>query len=370
MSDQQRNPGLPKNSLIVITGGTGFVGSHVVDQLLAHPNNYRVRACVRSDAKAAPLIELVEKKYGKGRLETVLVEDMAKAGAYDKALAQDVDGVVHVAADVSFQPNWDGVVEPTVQGVQNLLSSIDKVPSVKRLVLTSSSVALGQPVPVNRAEFDPSKPLQVFTPEKWDNKIVEWTRKQTEIQKSQGLDSETEKQMLMACYASGKILSEKAAWDWVEKTGGKVTFTTVHPNAVWGAPILRNGKASVPGDWVWDLYEGKTSTYDMALPQWFNNVTDIAKAHVAAIANDDVGNERLIAFSGMFGWNDVTQSLAKSFPQQNVAPLQPKEKDTVDGTQVLNDRFKSICGGTLKDLDQSVRETIEGLIKSGAKSQQ
>ncbi|CAO1616434.1 unnamed protein product [Parajaminaea phylloscopi] len=365
-----RQTAVPPGATILVTGGTGFVGSHVIDHLLAHPNGYRVRACVRSDAKAAPLVELVEKKYTRDRLELVHVPDMVQAGAYDAALDADVKGVVHVAADVSFQPYWDEVVVPTQEGVRNILSSIAKAPAVQRVVLTSSSVALGQPIPVPRSKWDPASPLQVFTPEKWDDEMVEWTRKQTELQKQGAQKDEDAQMMRMACYATGKILSEKVAWEWAKEHQDRITFTTVHPNAVLGAPILKNGGASVPGDWVWDLYKGKTTTYGAARPQWYNHVQDVAVAHVAAIADADVGNERILAFSGMFGWNDVTQSLAKSFPQAKVAPLQQGDEDTVDSTKVHNERFVAICGGKLKDFDQSVRDTIEGLQKSGAKAGQ
>lgn len=128
MSNRPRTAGLPPKSVIVITGGTGYIGSHCVAKLLEHPNNYFIRACVRSDAKAAPLIEYVESKFGKGRLETVLVEDMMKPGAYDRAIKDDVKGVVHVAADVSFQPHWEKVVEPTKVSPERRLDDCAALP--------------------------------------------------------------------------------------------------------------------------------------------------------------------------------------------------------------------------------------------------
>lgn len=128
MSNRPRTSGLPPKSVIVITGGTGYIGSHCVAKLLEHPNNYFIRACVRSDAKAAPLIEYVEGKFGKGRLETVLVEDMMKPGAYDRAIKEDVKGVVHVAADVSFQPHWEKVVEPTKVSCGRMLDDCAALP--------------------------------------------------------------------------------------------------------------------------------------------------------------------------------------------------------------------------------------------------
>lgn len=220
---------------------------------------------------------------------------------------------------------------------------------------------------VPRSKFDPSKPLKTFTPDTWDEEMPKWTAEQTELQKQGKQKPEDQGKMTMACYATGKILAEKAAWKWIEDNDPELTFTTVHPNATLGSPILKGGKASVPGDWIWDVYKGNSDVYGAVLPQWFSNVEDIATAHVAAIADDNVGNERILAFNGMFGWNDISRSLQKSFPDQKVAPLQQGDDDTVDGTRVENQRYDEICGGKLKSLDESLKGTIEGLIRTGAK---
>jgi len=54
-----------------------------------------------------------------------------------------VDGVAHVASNVSFSPKFDEVVGDAVQGTLNALRAAHKTPSVKRFVLTSSIVAVG-----------------------------------------------------------------------------------------------------------------------------------------------------------------------------------------------------------------------------------
>lgn len=371
-TSRPRQPAVPPNSLILVTGGTGFIGSHVVHSLLSHPNKYRVRAPVRSEEKAKGLVAYVEEHFGKGRLETPFVKDMAAKGAYDGVIDKDVSGVVHVAADVSFGDTWQ-VVEATQAGLEELLSTIAKVPSVKRLVLTSSSVACGQPDPLPRSQFNPSKPTQVFDHDTWDDDMPKFARQQADNQRDGKEVDKTPGKLNMAMYATGKIMAERSAWQWLSHDDKKelhnLTFTTVHPNATLGEPILKGGAASVPGEWVWSLYAGDTGTYETALPQWFNNVRDVAEAHVAAIARDDVGNERILAFSGMFGWSDVPRTLIKAYPEKKGTIAKPQEgdKDTVDGTEVKNQRFKELCGGKLIGFEDSVKQTIDGLIKSGAK---
>ena len=76
-------PVIAPGSLILVTGVNGFIASHVADQLISA--GYRVRGTVRNATKAAWLEELFDNKYGKGHFEIVVVEDMAKPGAFDEA---------------------------------------------------------------------------------------------------------------------------------------------------------------------------------------------------------------------------------------------------------------------------------------------
>jgi nucleoside-diphosphate-sugar epimerase len=75
---------LPKDSLVLVTGVNGYIGSHVADQFLEA--GYRVRGTAREIAKAEGLKHLWEKKYGPGRFEVVAVPDMAVEGAFDEAV--------------------------------------------------------------------------------------------------------------------------------------------------------------------------------------------------------------------------------------------------------------------------------------------
>ena len=70
-------------SLILVTGISGYIGSHVANQLLIA--GYRVRGTVRSEQKGSWVREVFDEKYGEGKVETVVVADMAKAGAFDEA---------------------------------------------------------------------------------------------------------------------------------------------------------------------------------------------------------------------------------------------------------------------------------------------
>lgn len=66
---------IPKGSLVVVTGANGFIGSHVVDQLLQH--GYNVRGTVRNVAKNSWLNDYFSAKYGPGRFSLAEVPDMS-----------------------------------------------------------------------------------------------------------------------------------------------------------------------------------------------------------------------------------------------------------------------------------------------------
>jgi nucleoside-diphosphate-sugar epimerase len=77
-------PAIPKDSIVLVTGVNGYIGSHVADQLLEA--GYRIRGTCRSASKAQALSDLWRKKYGQGRFEIVAVPDMSKEGAFDEAV--------------------------------------------------------------------------------------------------------------------------------------------------------------------------------------------------------------------------------------------------------------------------------------------
>lgn len=77
-------PVIPKDSIVLVTGVNGFIGSHIADQLMEA--GYRVRGTTRDISKVKDLSALWEKKFGEGRLELAVVKDMAAEGAFDEAI--------------------------------------------------------------------------------------------------------------------------------------------------------------------------------------------------------------------------------------------------------------------------------------------
>src|SRR5579884_663993 len=118
---------------VFLTGGTGFIGGHVLRALL--DAGYRVRALVRGDARRLPAREGWVAVAG----------DLEQPGM----LAREMEGcryLVHVAARYSFAPHERVRVWRTnVQGTRGLLEAA-RIAGVERAVVTSSSAAVGPAV--------------------------------------------------------------------------------------------------------------------------------------------------------------------------------------------------------------------------------
>lgn len=125
--------------LVLLTGSTGFIGSRVLLDTLR--SGYNVRITARSPEKAQTVLSnpVIQALAPGERLTSVIIPDVTAAGAFDEAL-QDVNYVMHVGSPVPV-PGYDPIADvyrPTVEGTANLLSSAQRYPSIRRIVITSS----------------------------------------------------------------------------------------------------------------------------------------------------------------------------------------------------------------------------------------
>ena len=102
---------IEKGSLVLVTGVSGFIAGHTANQFLEA--GYRVRGTVRSLDKADWLYKLFDGKYGKGKFEAVVVQDMMAEGAFDEAV-KGVSGICHMASVMTFSDKPDEVIPPVV----------------------------------------------------------------------------------------------------------------------------------------------------------------------------------------------------------------------------------------------------------------
>ena len=278
---------IQKGDTILVTGATGYIGNHVVDELITA--GYMVRGTYRNASKAKLLVDYIEKKHGnKNLLEIVDIPDMVDEHAYDDAV-KGVSGIVHLASVLSFSDNPDEVIPPSVKGTLNILKAATLEPKIKSLVVTSSSTAALSPVPNEEI---------TITKDSWNDAVLEKVR----AGGAPGYE----------VYAASKTEAERALWKAVKETNPPFQVATVLPNANFGHRVRATGNST--GDWLQAAYEGKENFLSIMPPQYFINVRDDAKLHVVALTDADCNGERIFAFAAPFTWNSVLAVLRKLEP--------------------------------------------------------
>lgn len=120
---------------VMVTGGTGFIGFHTVQALLAQ--GMEVSLLVRSEEKLA-------KVYGKGVIQRFTCGDIADSDSVTRAMA-GCDAVIHVAALVSTHAaDADRVYKVNLEGTRNVIGGAVEA-GIERIIHVSSVTALYDP---------------------------------------------------------------------------------------------------------------------------------------------------------------------------------------------------------------------------------
>ena len=122
-----------------ITGATGFIGSHVVKSALAAGTH--VRLSVRKEEQIQTLKQLFSAKPG--QLDFVIISDISNPEAFEDKL-NDVEYVLHLASPMpgKGQDFKSDYLKPAVEGTVSILKAAKASGSVKRVVVTSSVLAV------------------------------------------------------------------------------------------------------------------------------------------------------------------------------------------------------------------------------------
>ena len=148
----------------LITGGAGFIGSHSVDQLLAHGQRVVVLDNFSSGHRSNlptshPLLEIVE-------------GDIRDASSVVEA-ADGVTHCLHLAAQVSVVKSLEDPADSAthnILGFINVLNAIKKN-KAKRFVYASSAATYGNPTVLPLNEEEPLKPESPYGLEKQINEL-------------------------------------------------------------------------------------------------------------------------------------------------------------------------------------------------------
>lgn len=144
-----------------VTGGTGFIGSHLTEALAGHSGYGDVRCLVRND-----------EKWLSGLAYTKISGDLHSIRAMEKAM-EGVDVVFHLAAVVKA-PSQKELDYANVGATENLIRIAEKK-GVRKIVILSSLAAAGPSRGAPLTEKSPPSPISMYGRSK--NKMEEMIRR-------------------------------------------------------------------------------------------------------------------------------------------------------------------------------------------------
>lgn len=295
--------------MVLVTGGTGFVGAHLLLELLK--NNQKVKAIKRNNSN----LNLVKRifSYYKEDVETLLSQiewvdgDVLDVLSLQEAM-ENVEKVYHCAAVVSFSPkDRDNLFKTNIKGTANVVNTALQT-RIKKLCFVSSIAAIG------RSESN------------------ELTSESTEWKSSKRNST----------YAISKYEAEKEVWRGIEEG----------LNAVIGNPSVILG----PGDWnngsakIFDTLKNGTRFYTEGV-NGFVDVRDVASV-MYQLMESEIVNERFIVSSENLSYRELFTLILNEY---DIKP------PTIKALGILLEaawRFEKLRGGLLKTRPLITKETV------------
>lgn len=335
---------------VLVTGGSGFVGTHCIVQLIQA--GYRVRTTVRSLAREADVRAML--KTGgvePGDALEFVAADLTSDAGWPEAVT-GCDYVLHVASPFPFgaPKHEDDLIVPAREGALRVLRAARDA-GVKRVVLTSSFAAVGY----GHDHMD--RPFNE----------TDWT----------DLDGGD-----VGAYVKSKTIAERAAWDFISKEGGALELCVVNPVGIFGPVLGPDYSTSIA------LLQGILSGATAVLPRVsFSavDVRDVADLHLRAMIDPAAKGERFLAVAGdPMSLPEIAELLRKrlgtaasrvstkvlpDFVVRIGALFNPTLRQIVprlgSPKPASNEKAKRVLGWEPRSNDDAVIATAESLIRLG-----
>ncbi|HEX4311459.1 MAG TPA: aldehyde reductase [Acidobacteriaceae bacterium] len=338
-------------STVLVTGGSGFIGSHCILQLLAA--GHTVRTTVRSlerEADVRSMLKVGGAAEPAGRL-SFFAADLMNDGGWKEAMS-GCEYVLHVASPfpAGVPKDENELIGPARDGTIRVLRAARDA-GVKRVVLTSSFAAIGY------GQKPQEKP---FTEQNWTD--------------PKGQD--------VLPYVKSKTLAEHEAWNFMGRERGGLQLAVVNPVGVFGPVLGPDLSTSILI--VQRLMDGAVP----GCPKiWFGavDVRDVADLHLRAMTSPAAQGDRFLAVAGDFlSFRDVAKILrkrmgvwAKRVPTMqipNVIVRLVAMRDTA-AKQILpelgkrknasNEHARKVLGWEPRSSEDAIVATAESLLQLG-----
>jgi nucleoside-diphosphate-sugar epimerase len=248
----------------LVTGAAGYLASWIVDILLREGNH--VHGTVRSLKDKEKIQHLLKLKEQYPTQLSLFECDLLKDGSYDQAMA-GCEIVIHSASPYLFEKPKDPeqeLIKPAINGTKNILNSVNRTDSVKRVVLTSSVVSLYN----DACDINAERNHTVSEDDKNSNRDPS-----------------------LNPYAYSKTLAEQAAWE-MQRAQKRWDLISIHPGAIFGPSLSKRQDATSVGMIIQFL----NGSFRTGVPKLWLGVVDVRDAALAHInaAFLERGNKRFI----------------------------------------------------------------------------
>ncbi|XP_073028201.1 cinnamoyl-CoA reductase CAD2-like [Primulina eburnea] len=304
--------------VVCVTGASGYVASWLVKLLLQR--GYTVKATVTNLRDPNKVVHLKELEGADERLH-LFKANLMEDGSFDSAV-HGCEAVFHTASPAFIELTDPQVqlIDPAVKGTLNVLKSCSRESSVRRVVLTSSIVA----VAFNRSPKGPDTVVD----ETWFSDPVFCEE-------------------IKAWYFVSKTLAEEAAWKFAKEND--IDLVVTNPGFVIG-PILQP-TLNLSSESFLNLIKGKGG-----FPSYqFVDVRDVAEAHILGFENPSASGRYLLVGS-VLTRSEVMEILQKLYPSMDV----PKIAAGDPAYQVCNKRAQDL-GVVFTPFEVSLKDMVESL---------
>lgn len=330
---------------VLVTGATGFIALHCIEQLLR--DGYAVRSTVRTPSRISEVKDAIAAQGLEADTVEFTQADLMNTDGWDEAV-KGCEYVLHVASPfiVGLPKHEDELIIPAVRGTETVISAAIRH-KVKRVVLTSSCAAI----------TDTFDGRTHFTEADW---------------------SDTNHPKTSAYYKS-KTLAERKAWELIEAQSqkGKTTeLSVINPAGVIGPSLTDD--IGTANEFVRKILAGEVPGCPR-LHLGFVDVRDVATAHILAMTHKEAAGERFIISEREFWFKEFCAVLRDAGYKKAPTIQMPdfmvrlfglfdpatRQIGTMLGAEryTPSDKAKSVLGWKPRDARDSIRETATQIIE-------
>ena len=259
---------------VIVTGATGYIGLHCIDQLLKQ--GYAVNGSIRSPEREEEVFQALQKNNTSTEHLNLFTFNLTDDEGWDEGMA-GCDYLLHVASPISISTkDEEFFVGPAVAGVNRAMKFAQKH-NLKKVVLTSSVAAI----------FETTVLKQYYDESDWSD-----PNKKT-----------------INHYAKSKTLAEMAAWDFIKEEDNPFELAVINPALVIGPSLSGDlGESNKAIEMV------VTGRMPVSVPLQFGyvDVRDVATAHILAMQNPESNGKRFALSEKDLWYKDVAKLLREN----------------------------------------------------------